>query len=537
MVHARHGLDDVVLALRHVEQAGTMVEILVVALARHGTHAINRALETVKRNLREVGHAFQIVAGCHDALLGEGFVFRRMFLDGIGNRADLVIPEHPAVAAGLLQDGFGQNITALQFFHKALAFLIEHDGTVKASVRNQFDYTRNRVADRIGLDVTHVDKLGTRALGHIESFTCCARSIRRLEALVNLRVVLFDHLRIGTEAARRKHHATLGVKGVGVPVHRRLDANDTTALILNEFFSLHVGDDGNAQFISLSLELGDEFRTGVTNRNQSAFTGVPAEEEEIVVFKANAEVVTAPLGSVKGVVRQHIDHLGIALLVTAEIRVLGVQFRRVVVNTELRLNPILSCVHFSAGNQRVAADSRHLFQQDDIGAGILSFNRSGETCTARTDHDHVIGRFFRQSLDNLLDRLLIGLAERYAGLLGHSVQKPLRRESSAGNGVELHGIRVNDVLLEIREDLSGEHRIFLLLDDLDVLDLAAVKSHGNSHVAVLADTGTLCRHRTCRYGGCKSRANQPGNQSARKTHIYFPSVVNRQFDAVSNKRQ
>ena len=238
--------------------------------------------------------------------------------------------------------------------------------------------------------------------------------------------------------------------------------------------------------------------------------------------------------------RQHIDHLGIALLVTAEIGVLGVQFRRVVVDAELRLNPILSCVHFSAGNQRVAADSRHLFQQDDIGAGILSFNRSGKTCTARTDHDHVIGRLLRQSLDNLLDRLLIGLAERYAGLLGgigHSVQEPLRRESSAGNGVELHGIRVNDVLLEIREDLSGEHRIFLLLDDLDVLDLAAVKSHGNSHVAVLANTGTLCRHRTCRYGGCKSRANQPGNQSARKTHIYFPSVVNRQFDAVSNKRQ
>ena len=124
VVNARNGLDDVVLALRHVNQAGAVVEVLVVALAGHGADAIDRALEAVERNLGEVSYALQIITGSHDALLGECFVFRRMFFDGVGNRTDLVVPEHPAVAAGLLQDGFGQHVTALQFFHKALAFLI-----------------------------------------------------------------------------------------------------------------------------------------------------------------------------------------------------------------------------------------------------------------------------------------------------------------------------------------------------------------------------------------------------------------------------
>ena len=418
MVNARNGLDDVVLALRHVNQAGAVVEVLVVALAGHGADAIDRALEAVERNLGEVSYALQIITGSHDALLGECFVFRRMFFDGVGNRTDLVVPEHPAVAAGLLQDGFGQHVTALQFFHKALAFLIEHDGSVEASVSDQFDHAGDRVADRIGLDVAHVDELSASTFGHVESFTCRARGVGGLEAFVDLRVVLLNHFGVGTEATRCEHNTALGVEGVACTVHRGLDADNAAGLILDEFFGLHVGDDGNAQFISLGLELGDEFRAGVADRNQSALAGVTAEEEEVVVFEANAEVVTAPFGSVKSVMRHYLDDVHVTLHVTALVGVFSVQFGGVIVDAELGLNPVLSCVHFSAGNQGVTADGRHLFQKHDVSAGILGFDSSGETGATGTDHDHVIGRFLRQSLNDFLDSLLISLAERHAGFFG-----------------------------------------------------------------------------------------------------------------------
>ena len=69
VVHARHRLDDVVLTLTHVDETRTMMEVFVIALAGHRSDAVNRALQTVVGDLREVGNALQIRAGRHDALL------------------------------------------------------------------------------------------------------------------------------------------------------------------------------------------------------------------------------------------------------------------------------------------------------------------------------------------------------------------------------------------------------------------------------------------------------------------------------------
>ena len=405
MVHARHRLDDVVLTLTHVDETRTVVEVFVVALAGHRSDAVNRAFQTVVGDLREVGNALQIRAGRHDALLGEGIVFRRVFFDSIRYCADLIVPKHPAVAASLIENGFGEHVAAAELFNEALAFLIQHDGAVKAGIRDQFNHARDRVADRIGLDVLHVDEFCARTLSHIEGLARGARSVRGLKAFVNLRVVLFHHRGVSAKAARSQHHAALGVERVFGAVHRRLDAYNAAALIFDKLLGLHIGDDRDPEFIGLRLELRDEFCAGVAHRNQRALAAVTAEEEEIVRFKTNAQIVAAPFRAGQGVVSHHIDDLHVALLVAAQIRILGMKLRRVVRDAELRLHPVLGGIHFRAGNERVAAHLRHLFEEHYSGAGVLGFNGS------RTNHYDVIGSILRQILDRSFESLFIGLTE------------------------------------------------------------------------------------------------------------------------------
>ena len=239
-----------------------------------------------------------------------------------------------------------------------------------------------------------------------------------------------------------------------------------------------------------------------------------AEEEEVVVLEAHAEVVAAPLGGVKRLVRHDVDDLHVALAVAALERVLGMQFGRVVVDAELGLDPVLGDVHFSARDERVAADGGHLFEKDDVGAGIPGGDGGGEARTARTDHDDVVVRGLRQFAGGLLEGLLVGLGERHAGLLRSvvdGVDEALGGERGAGDEINVGGGESHDLILEVREDLLGENRVFGVLDDLDVLDLAGVERHGDRDVAVLADARTLGGHRSGHRGGRKADGEDHGD--------------------------
>ena len=528
VVGRRHGLDHVVLALAHVHEAATVMEVLVVALAGHGGDAVNGLLQLIERDLREVGDALKVIAGRHDALLREGVVFGRVRADRVGDLADVVVPENPAVAARLLQDGFGEHDAAVEFFHEALAFLVEHDGAVKAGVGDQFDHARDRVADRVGLDVAHVDEFGTGLFGDVEGFTRGTRSVGRHEAFVDLRVVLLDHFLVRAEAARGENHAALGVERVFGTVHRGLDARDAAVLVKDEVRHLHVRDDGDAEFVGLGLELRDEFRAGVADRNQGALAAVSAEEEEVVVFKADAEVVAAPESGVESLMRHHVDDLHVALAVTALERVLSVEFGRVVVDAELGLDPVLRGVHFSAGDEGVAADGGHLFKQNDVRAGVLGFDGGRETGTARADHDDVIRRGLGEILGDLLDGLLVGLRERDAGLLGgvlHGVKEALGGERGARNHVEVGRVRGDDLILQVRVNAAGKNLVFLFLHDLDVGDLAAVKRDGNRHVAVLAHARAFRRNGGGHGAARKNRGDQGRNQRLLHHNFFHTFVI------------
>ena len=236
-------------------------------------------------------------------------------------------------------------------------------------------------------------------MSHVKHFTGCARSVCGLKAFVNLRVVLFHHRGVCAKAARGQHHAALGIERVFGAVHRRLDAHNAAGLIFKEFLSLHVGDDGNPELIGLRQEFRDEFRTSVADRDQGALAAVTAEEKEIVRFKTNAQIVAAPFRAGQSVAGHYIDNIHVALFIAAQIRILGMELRRVVCNAELRLHPVSGNIHFRAGNEGVAAHLRHLFEQHHIGAGVLGFNGSREPCAARTNHNDVIGSILRQILD------------------------------------------------------------------------------------------------------------------------------------------
>ena len=151
--------------------------------------------------MEEVGCTLQCVGSVHDALFCESLIFRIVNLHSIGNLTDVVIPQNIAVSAGLLKDGVGNHVTTFQFFNETLAFLVDQNGAVKTCVGNQFDHSGNRVADRISLNVTHVDELAAGLLCHVKRFAGCSGSVGCLEAFVDVRVVLLNHLSIGAETA------------------------------------------------------------------------------------------------------------------------------------------------------------------------------------------------------------------------------------------------------------------------------------------------------------------------------------------------
>ena len=262
----------------------------------------------------------------------------------------------------------------------------------------------------------------------------------------------------------------------------------------------------------------------MADRNQGALAAVAAEEEEVVVFESDAEVVAAPERGVESLMGHDVDDLHVALLVAALEGIFGVEFGRVVGNAELGLDPVLRHVHFGARNEGVAADGGHLFKEDDVRTGVLRFDRGREARAARTDHDDVIGGFFREVDGGFLDGLLVGLRERHARLLGgvlNGVEEALRGEGGARDNVEVRGVRLNDVVLHFREDLLRENGVFLVLHDLDVGDAAFVERDGNRNVAVLADPGAFLSN-----GGGKSRdgektADRGGKKRGTQLHDVF----------------
>ena len=83
VVNRRNGLHDVVLALRHIDEAAAVMEVLVVPRPRHRIHAVNRRLEVGVGDFREFRDALQVTAGLHRAGLREDGVFVRMGFDGL----------------------------------------------------------------------------------------------------------------------------------------------------------------------------------------------------------------------------------------------------------------------------------------------------------------------------------------------------------------------------------------------------------------------------------------------------------------------
>ena len=94
------------------------------------------------------------------------------------------------------------HVAAPEFFNETLSLLVDQNGAVKPGVGDQLNRARDRVADRVGLDVLHVDEFRPGAFRHVERFARRGRGVRGLKAFIERRVVLLHHRGIVTEAAK-----------------------------------------------------------------------------------------------------------------------------------------------------------------------------------------------------------------------------------------------------------------------------------------------------------------------------------------------
>ena len=81
-------------------------------------------------------------------------------------------------------------------------------------------------------------------------------------------------------------------------------------------------------------------------------------------FISDTDSVLQPFSCGQCTVCHGFDNSRIALVVASLEGVLSVQFGRIF-NAEFFLNPALCHIHFRSGNQRIAADLRHLFQENN----------------------------------------------------------------------------------------------------------------------------------------------------------------------------
>ena len=159
----------------------------------------------------------------------------------------------------------------------------------------------------------------------------------------------------------------------------------------------------------------------------------------------------------------------------------------------------------SAADQRIAADSAALFDQDDGFRAVLQGgDRSGQTGTAGTDDDYISGQLF--GFGSSLFRGSLPLVGVRAGSLQGVLDGVLDRiagNGRAGDGVHIVGLGIHDALRQ-----HGDRRVafeaffsqgsadtgrFLMSGDLNFFNLVRADSHSYDNLVVLTQGRSFIR--------------------------------------------
>ena len=187
--------------------------------------------------------------------------------------------------------------------------------------------------------------------------------------------------------------------------------------------------------------------------------------------------------------------------------------------------------HTAAGHGSRAADGRHLFDDHDVlHAVLIGRHRRGKTRSAAADdqhvdvHDLVLGSGSSGSLG--VDHVVGGaaLAHRLSG----GGQHGLRGDGAARNGVELHGLLLNDCRREhfqrVGADTGGFARAFG--GHSDDSGIGNLNGDGNVAAEALGSSGVgACSHGAGRghAGGHHHDDEKQGNKLLHRMFLLFSS--------------
>ena len=242
--------------------------------------------------------------------------------------------------------------------------------------------------------------------------------------------------------------------------------------------------------IEISLNLGLQILEGLEVLGMHAVLGQlgdVARHEFMILIVALVERLFGPVQDGLQLVqsRDALDDLVIGVAVIAHA---GGRIRIGRIPYEVRHDALI----LTAGNQRVAADFRVLFDDQNGVAVLRGLRRRRDASAARADDDHIIGLLDRGLRLVLHGRSLEGVHVRAARLLGsvvHRVADRVAGEGRAGNAVHARAVRSQNVR-DHRLEGNIAHVIgFLVRADLDGGHGAVGEGHGDLNRAVVALRG------------------------------------------------
>ena len=195
-------------------------------------------------------------------------------------------------------------------------------------------------------------------------------------------------------------------------------------------------------------------------------------------------------------------------------------------------------VERGAGTGGVAADHRHLFNDDVAAARLLNGGRSGKTRAACADDDDVRGEILRilgegEFLFFLLGEVLqirASLRER----VGHGGDDRVGGVGRAGDGIDGDGLRLDDGARNGRDRGIADARGLAMLDNLNGQDALRIDGDGDLHGTVVAGgfAGVGAGGHALRHGGAK-RHRQHERKREQKTqkftHVFLPPHIQVNF--------
>ena len=355
----------------------------------------------------------------------------------------------------------------------------------------------HRIAQRQELDVAHLHEVGLQRLQHLHAVAGGAFMVGGQDGLVQGapdRVIRHAQADILGEAAGRDDHA-LGIDGDGVAGLAGADDAAGRAVVIHQDL-LGLGVEHQAHGVLMRVQvLGVGVKeTGACRHRRlpGARPQTAGNSEDLVLAEPLHAQLLGPLNRVIGIGDQGHDQLRIALIVAA-LEGLGVVPEHGIVLLDGELAAVVHSVHRAAGQDGVAANLGHLFDNDDVRAVLLSRDRGSQARAARADDDDVGRQLF---VSRLLDDDFLLLHQRsgiHAAVLQGRLdgrQDRVGGHGRAGHGVDVDGIQLHHLRRDLRARQLADAGGVLALVHSHGLDGAVVRQgDGHGHRADAADLG------------------------------------------------